>query len=83
MAPKGLSAVFHWISQSRNILRYQNLLKFFAWTAVSEEARAKELSEPEDPDYYGDPIWSLVFSMLVVTLLAFRACWAESFFLKS
>ena len=40
-------------SWPRNILRYQNLLKFLAWAAVSEDARAKELSEPEDPDYYG------------------------------
>ncbi|CAE7494198.1 unnamed protein product [Symbiodinium pilosum] len=45
--------MLQWSVSVLNILRYQNLLKFLAWTAVSEDERAKELSEPEDPDYYG------------------------------
>ncbi|CAE7199081.1 unnamed protein product [Symbiodinium natans] len=45
--------ILQWSVSVLNILRYQNLLKFLAWAAVSEDARAKELSEPEDPDYYG------------------------------
>mmetsp|Transcript_12975 Transcript_12975/g.24535 ORF Transcript_12975/g.24535 Transcript_12975/m.24535 type:complete len:802 (+) Transcript_12975:15-2420(+) len=45
--------ILQWSVSVLNVLRYQNVLKFLAWSAVSEEARAKELSEPEDADYYG------------------------------
>ncbi|CAE7823549.1 unnamed protein product [Symbiodinium microadriaticum] len=72
--------ILQWSVSVLNILRYQNLLKFFAWTAVSEEARAKELSEPEDPDYYGIGSRSARLNVvlaiaLVFSLMAPMALW--------
>eukprot|EP00439_Symbiodinium_sp_Y106_P052054 s2947_g6.t4 len=63
--------ILQWSVSVLNILRYQNLLKFFAWTAVSEEARAKELSEPEDPDYYGIGSRSARLNVVLAIALVF------------
>jgi hypothetical protein len=44
---------FQWVVHGMNLTRYMNLMKFKAFLAVFPEERAKELSEPEDQDYYG------------------------------
>mmetsp|Transcript_82413 Transcript_82413/g.260092 ORF Transcript_82413/g.260092 Transcript_82413/m.260092 type:complete len:590 (-) Transcript_82413:98-1867(-) len=42
-----------WVSHSLNLTRYINLAKYILLRAVCDEWRARELSEPEDQDYYG------------------------------
>lgn len=44
---------FQCIVHVLNLCRYMNLVKFKAFYTVFSEDRAKELSEPEDQDYYG------------------------------
>jgi len=45
--------VFNWGTHVMNLTRYFNLLKFLALRSVYKEERARELSEPEDQDWYG------------------------------
>jgi len=45
--------ILQWSVSVLNVLRYQNLVKFLAWNTICDEDRAKQKSEPEDPDYYG------------------------------
>jgi hypothetical protein len=42
-----------WVTHAINLTRYMNLVKFKFFGTICEEKRAKELSEPEDQDYYG------------------------------
>mmetsp|Transcript_67079 Transcript_67079/g.127736 ORF Transcript_67079/g.127736 Transcript_67079/m.127736 type:complete len:821 (-) Transcript_67079:44-2506(-) len=45
--------VMQWFTHGLNLTRYMNLIKFKTFSAVFSAERAKELSEPEDQDYYG------------------------------
>merc|ERR1719387_44873 len=41
------------VTHAMNLTRYINLAKFVIFKSVCSEERARELSEPEDQDYYG------------------------------
>jgi len=45
--------VFNWGTHLMNLTRYFNLFKFLTLRSVCKEERARELSEPEDQDWYG------------------------------
>jgi hypothetical protein len=46
--------VLQWLTHCMNLMRYVNLSKFLALNKICDsEERARELSEPEDQDYYG------------------------------
>merc|ERR1719198_1812375 len=58
-----------------NLTRYINWAKFKALCVVCEEERAKELSEPEDQDYYGMGARSARFTLnLVIALVYCSLC---------
>jgi len=63
--------VFNWGTHAMNLTRYVNLMKFWALRAVCEEERARELSEPEDQDYYGFGGRSARFAECMVMALVF------------
>jgi hypothetical protein len=67
--------VMQWVVHAMNLTRYINLLKFKALCLTCEEQRAKELSEPEDQDYYGMGARSARFTFnLVVALVYCSLC---------
>eukprot|EP00440_Ansanella_granifera_P041143 gb/GFBE01044616.1/.p1 GENE.gb/GFBE01044616.1/~~gb/GFBE01044616.1/.p1 ORF type:complete len:742 (+),score=154.37 gb/GFBE01044616.1/:1-2226(+) len=45
--------VMQWVTHALNLTRYINLIKFLMLRMVYDSRQAKELSEPEDQDYYG------------------------------
>lgn len=82
--------VVQWVAHSVNLLRYMNLVKYIlARLAFFDARQAKEMSEPEDQDYYGigsrsarwvtDMVIGLVFSSIcplicIVTCINFLLC---------
>lgn len=67
--------VMQWVVHGMNLTRYISLSKFKALCLVCEEPRAKELSEPEDQDYYGMGARSARFTMnLVIALVYCSLC---------
>lgn len=63
--------ILQWSVSVLNVLRYQNLVKFMAWNTICDEARAKQKSEPEDPDYYGVGSRSARLSLVLAIGLVF------------
>jgi len=64
-----------WFIHGLNLTRYINLSKFKALSVIVEEQRAKELSEPEDQDYYGMGARSARFTLnLVIALVYCSLC---------
>merc|ERR1719263_909218 len=45
--------VMQWVTHAMNLTRYVNLIKFLMLRMVCDSRSAKNLSEPEDQDYYG------------------------------
>jgi len=67
--------VMQWVIHGLNLTRYVNLFKFQALATILEEDRAKELSEPEDQDYYGIGGRSARFTLnLVIALVYCSLC---------
>jgi len=67
--------VMQWTIHGLNLTRYVNLFKFKALATILEEDRAKELSEPEDQDYYGIGGRSARFTLnLVIALVYCSLC---------
>lgn len=60
-----------WMVHGMNLTRYMNFIKFKAFSAVFDEQRAKELSEPEDQDYYGMGGRSARFSLVLSVALVY------------
>eukprot|EP00927_Polykrikos_kofoidii_P041940 TRINITY_DN3581_c0_g1_i4.p1 TRINITY_DN3581_c0_g1~~TRINITY_DN3581_c0_g1_i4.p1 ORF type:complete len:902 (-),score=125.90 TRINITY_DN3581_c0_g1_i4:206-2911(-) len=60
-----------WFQHAKNLLRIPNLAKFQAWKAIYEEDTAREMSEPEDQDYYGIGSRSARFTLVLVVCLVF------------
>jgi len=63
--------VLHWGTHFMNLTRYFNLLKFLTLRSVCKEERARELSEPEDQDWYGFGGRSARFTETMVVGLVF------------
>merc|ERR1719188_1040262 len=81
--------MLQWVTHAMNLTRYVNLFKYLALVPIVGQTKAKEMSEPEDQDYYGigsrSARWSLnlliglVFSSLsplicLFTLVNFALC---------
>lgn len=67
--------VLQWVLHLMNLTRYINFFKFKGLSAICEEERAKELSEPEDQDYYGIGGRSARFAInLVMALMYSNLC---------
>jgi hypothetical protein len=67
--------IMQWVTHGLNLTRYVNLFKFKAFSSIFEEQRAKELSEPEDQDYYGIGGRSARFTInLVIALVYCSLC---------
>lgn len=60
-----------WLSHATCILRPMQLLKFMVYSSTCGAERAKELSEPEDQDYYGIGTRSARLSFMLVLCLVF------------
>merc|ERR1719335_1372295 len=45
--------VLQWVTHAMILMRYVPLSKFKAWSVLFPEEEAREMSEPEDQDYYG------------------------------
>jgi hypothetical protein len=58
-------------THAMNLTRYMPLIKYMVFKAVCSEERARELSEPEDQDYYGMGSRSARFSLMLVIGLTF------------
>uniref|UniRef100_A0A7S4VV24 CSC1/OSCA1-like 7TM region domain-containing protein n=2 Tax=Alexandrium monilatum TaxID=311494 RepID=A0A7S4VV24_9DINO len=63
--------VMQWVTHAMNLTRYINLVKYLAFLPILGEHRAKELSEPEDQDYYGFGSRGARWTMNVVIVLVF------------
>jgi len=63
--------VMQWVTHAMNLTRYMNLAKFVAFLPVLGERSAKELSEPEDQDYYGFGSRSARWTVNMVIVLVF------------
>jgi len=55
--------VLQWATHFTNLIRSVQLAKYWMFTKLYEPAKAKELSEPEDQDYYGIGSRSARFSI--------------------
>lgn len=81
--------MLQWGEQAVNVLRHMNLLKFLVFRCFHDEDKAKELSEPEDQDYYGlgarsarftiNMLIGIIFSTLspliaILALVLFHLC---------
>jgi len=67
--------VMQWVTHAMNLTRYINFMKFKAFSAILDEDQAKELSEPEDQDYYGMGGRSARFTLnLVIALVYCSLC---------
>eukprot|EP00448_Togula_jolla_P016328 CAMPEP_0170583920 /NCGR_PEP_ID=MMETSP0224-20130122/8410_1 /TAXON_ID=285029 /ORGANISM="Togula jolla, Strain CCCM 725" /LENGTH=764 /DNA_ID=CAMNT_0010907315 /DNA_START=78 /DNA_END=2372 /DNA_ORIENTATION=+ len=60
-----------WVTHGQNLTRIVSLFKFKAFSAIYEEPQAKEMSEPEDQDYYGLGSRSARFAFMLVLSLVF------------
>eukprot|EP00415_Alexandrium_ostenfeldii_P004525 UN4525 len=60
-----------WVIHSMNLTRYINLAKYIVLRAVCDEWRARELSEPEDQDYYGFGSRSARWTLNLIIALVF------------
>jgi hypothetical protein len=63
--------VLQWATNTLNLTRYVNLLKFVGLRAVCDDDRARELAEPEDGDYYGIGSRSARLTLILVVGLVF------------
>jgi hypothetical protein len=63
--------MIQWVLHALNLTRYIQLSKFKALSVICEEERAKELSEPEDQDYYGIGARSARFTLILVIGLVY------------
>jgi hypothetical protein len=59
------------VTHSMNLTRYIGLAKYIVFKSVCSEERARELSEPEDQDYYGMGSRSARFSIILIIGLTF------------
>jgi len=81
--------MLQWGEQAVCVLRHMNLFKFLMFRRFHDYATAKELSEPEDQDYYGlgarsarfsiNMLIGIIFSTLspliaILTLILFHLC---------
>lgn len=60
-----------WVTHATNMTRMVPLAKFLVLRQVCTEERARELSEPEDQDYYGIGSRCARHSLLLVTCIVF------------
>merc|ERR1719498_1404137 len=64
-----------WAVHGLNLTRYINLSKYKALLLVCDEQQAKDMSEPEDQDYYGMGARSARFTLnLVIALVYCSLC---------
>jgi hypothetical protein len=59
------------VTHGMNLTRYVYVGKFIFFTKIVDEDRARELSEPEDQDYYGMGSRSARFTLMLVIGLVF------------
>lgn len=59
------------VTHAMNLTRYVNLFKFVALKKIVDEGRARELSEPEDQDYYGIGSRSARFTIILIIGIVF------------
>jgi len=59
------------VTHAMNLTRYINLMKFCVVKQVCSKSRARELSEPEDQDYYGIGSRSARFSIMLIIGIVF------------
>jgi hypothetical protein len=60
-----------WLVHGMNLIRYVQLAKFKMFSAICDEAKAKELAEPEDQDFYGMGGRSARFTLNLVICLTY------------
>lgn len=59
------------VAHASHLARYFNIAKFWWYSRTYPEAKARELSEPEDQDFYGIGARSARFTLLFVIALVF------------
>mmetsp|Transcript_100958 Transcript_100958/g.184154 ORF Transcript_100958/g.184154 Transcript_100958/m.184154 type:complete len:842 (-) Transcript_100958:161-2686(-) len=60
-----------WVTHGMNMTRYINMMKYAVFKRIVEPEDAREMSEPEDQDYYGMGSRSARFAFLLVLGLVF------------
>jgi len=65
--------VLQWVTHSMNLTRYMNLIKYLTLRPIVGQQKAKDLSEPEDQDYYGFGSRSARWTNLLVIALVFSS----------
>jgi len=63
--------MLQWAEQGIHFMRHVQLGKFLLWRFFHEEPAAKEMSEPEDQDYYGIGSRSARFTMTLLVGIIF------------
>jgi hypothetical protein len=63
--------VLQWMTHSMNFTRYIQLTKYIVFSKIFDADRARELSEPEDQDYYGIGSRSARFSVNMLICIIF------------